>query len=155
MFKEMRRKDRELDSGAAMEILNNGKFGVMACVGEDGYPYAVPLHYVVIDGAVYFHSAAEGGHKTECFAHNPKASFTVIETEDGVKARSAIIFGTVEFVPDMRVAVLKKLVEKFVPPLAWEQAKAGAQSAQNGIVAYRLKTEHMTAKWIDKPEQRQ
>ena len=154
MFKEIRRKDRELGRDEAMEILSAGKYGVMACVGGDGYPYAVPLHYVVIDGDVYFHSAAEGGHKTECLAHNSKASFTVIESEDGVKARSTIIFGTVEFMPDMRVTVLEKLVEKFVPPFAWEQAKAGAQFAQNGIVAYRLKAEHMTAKWIDKPEQK-
>jgi hypothetical protein len=54
----------------------------------------------------------------------------------------------------MRVAVLEKMVEKFVPPFAWEQAKAGVPFAQNGIIAYRLKAEHRTAKWIDKPEQR-
>lgn len=155
MFKEMRRKDREMSRDAAMEILNNGKYGVMAVVGDDGYPYGIPLHYVVIDGELYFHSAADGGHKTECFTHNPKASFTVIETEDGVKSKSAILFGTVELMPDMHVTVLEKMVEKFVPPFAWEQAKSGAQFAQNGIIAYRIKADHMTAKWIDKPEQKQ
>jgi nitroimidazol reductase NimA-like FMN-containing flavoprotein (pyridoxamine 5'-phosphate oxidase superfamily) len=155
MFKEMRRKDRELSSEVADEILAGGKYGVMAVVGENGYPYGVPLHYVVIDGNVYFHSTIEGGHKTECFAHNPKVSFTVIESEDGIKARSVIIFGTVEAVSDMRSAVLEKLIEKFVPPFAWEQAKAGVPYAQNGIMAYRLKAKHITAKFVDKPEQRQ
>jgi hypothetical protein len=38
-----------------------------------------------------------------------------------------------------------------VPRFAWKFAKPGIQSAQNGIIAYRLKPEHITAKWIDKP----
>jgi len=151
MFKQMRRKDRELTHDAAMEILNKGKYGVMALDGVDGYPYGVPLHYALIDGNVYFHSAAAGGHKTECFAHNAKASFTVLETKNSIKARSAIIFGTVEMTPEMKVTVLEKMVEKFVPRFAWKFAKPGIQSAQNGIIAYRLKPEHITAKWIDKP----
>ena len=151
MFKQMRRKDRELTKEAAMKILENGKFGVMALIGENGFPYGVPLHYVLIDGNVYFHSAAEGGHKTECFSHNSKASFTVIETKNAIKARSAIIFGKVEMTPEMKVTVLEKIVEKFVPRFAWKFAKPGIQSAQNGIIAYRLKPEHITAKWIDKP----
>jgi nitroimidazol reductase NimA-like FMN-containing flavoprotein (pyridoxamine 5'-phosphate oxidase superfamily) len=153
MFKEMRRKDRELTRDEAMAILNKGKFGVMALAGQNGYPYGVPLHYVLIDGDIYFHSSAAGGHKTECFVRNAKASFTVIETENGIQARSAIIFGTVEMVPDMRVTVLEKLIEKFVPPFVWEQVKAGVPPAQNSIIAYRLKIERITAKFIDKPEQ--
>lgn len=47
--KEMRRKDRELSATEAMEILQNGKFGVLSVMGDDGYPYGVPLHYVMID----------------------------------------------------------------------------------------------------------
>ncbi|MDR0637331.1 MAG: pyridoxamine 5'-phosphate oxidase family protein [Spirochaetaceae bacterium] len=152
MFKEMRRKDRELTRGDAMAILQKGKFGVMALAGSDGYPYGVPLHYALIDGDVYFHSSAEGGHKTECFDHNPKASFTVIETKNGVKARSAIIFEMVEMVPDMRITVLEKLIEKFVPKFVWKQVKAGVPPAQNAIIAYRLKAEHITAKFIDRPK---
>jgi nitroimidazol reductase NimA-like FMN-containing flavoprotein (pyridoxamine 5'-phosphate oxidase superfamily) len=152
MFKAMRRKDRELTRDAALEILNKGKYGVMALAGEDGYPYGVPLHYVLIDGDVYFHSAAEGGHKTECFTHNPKASFTVIETKNSIKARSAILFGTIEMVPDMRITVVEKLVEKFVPKFAWKMAKAGIQAAKDNLIAYRLKPEHITAKFIDRPK---
>jgi nitroimidazol reductase NimA-like FMN-containing flavoprotein (pyridoxamine 5'-phosphate oxidase superfamily) len=152
MFKEMRRKDRELPRETATEILNRGKYGVMAIVGENGYPYGVPLHYVVIDGDIYFHSAADGGHKTECFAYNPNASFTVIETKNSIKARSAIVFGTIEMMPDMKTAVLEKLVEKFVPKFAWKMAKSGIQARQGNIIAYRLKAEHITAKFIDRPK---
>jgi len=154
MFKTMRRKDRELSHDAAMEILNKGKYGVMALTGADGYPYGVPLHYTLIDGNLYFHSAVEGGHKTECFNHNAKASFTVIETKNGIKARSAIVFGTIEMTPDMKATVLEKLIEKVVPRFAWRFAKPAIQPAVNAIIAYRLKPEHITAKWIDKPEKK-
>ncbi|MDR2485874.1 MAG: hypothetical protein LBD55_10820 [Treponema sp.] len=41
MFKEMRRKDRELTRDEATAILNKGKFGVMALAGENGCPYGV------------------------------------------------------------------------------------------------------------------
>ncbi|MDR0249376.1 MAG: pyridoxamine 5'-phosphate oxidase family protein [Oscillospiraceae bacterium] len=152
MFKAMRRKDRELPREAANEILNSGKYGVLSVVGEDGYPYGVPLHYVLIDGDAHFHSAAEGGHKTERFANKPKASFTVVETKNGIKARSAIVLGTIESLPDMRVAVLERLVEKFVPKFAWKPAKSGISTAQDAIIAYQLKTEQVTAKFIDRPK---
>nr|AGS53391.1 pyridoxamine-phosphate oxidase-related protein [uncultured bacterium contig00018] len=152
MFKAMRRKDRELSRDNAIEILKKGKYGIMALVGENGYPYGVPLHYALIDGDVYFHSAAEGGHKTECFAHNPKASFTVVETKNGIKARSAVIFGTIEILPDMRSTVLEKIIEKFVPSFVWKQVKKAIPSAVNNIIAYRLKTEHISAKFIDRPK---
>jgi nitroimidazol reductase NimA-like FMN-containing flavoprotein (pyridoxamine 5'-phosphate oxidase superfamily) len=132
--------------------LKKGKFGVMALIDKDGYPYGVPLHYALIDGDVYFHSTAEGGHKTECFAYNPKASFTVVETKNGIKARSAIIFGTIEMLPDMRATVLEKLIEKFVPSFVWKQVKKAIPPAVNSIIAYRLKTEHITAKFIDRPK---
>lgn len=149
--KEMRRKDRELYATEAMEILQNGKFGVLSVMGDDGYPYGVPLHYVMIDDSLYFHSTAEGGYKISCLERNPKISFTVIETEDGIKCRSAIFFGVAAPMPKMRESVLEKLVEKFVPQMAWEQAKSGIPFAQNAICAYRLEIEHLTAKLIDKP----
>lgn len=149
--KEMRRKDRELSESEAKEILKNGKFGVLSVMGDDGYPYGVPLHYVLIDDSIYFHSTAKSGYKTSCLERNPKISFTVIETEDGVKCRSAIFFGTAISVPEMRERVLEKLVEKFVPQMAWEQAKSGIPFAKNAICAYKLGIEQLTAKFIDKP----
>lgn len=149
--KEMRRKDRELSIAEAKEILQNGKFGVLSVMGDDGYPYGVPLHYVMIDENLYFHSTVEGGYKIACLDRNPKISFTVIETKDGVKCKSAIFFGNAIPVSEMRETVLEKLVEKFVPQMAWEQAKSGIPFAKNAVCAYKLEIEHLTAKFIDKP----
>lgn len=151
MKHEMRRKDRELSAADAKEIFQNGKFGVLSVMGDDGYPYGIPLHYIVIEDNLYFHSTAAGGYKISCLERNPKISFTVIETEDGVKCRSAILFGTAVSVPAMRTCVLEKLVEKFVPPAAWEKAKGGIPFAKDAICAYKLEIESLTAKMIDKP----
>jgi nitroimidazol reductase NimA-like FMN-containing flavoprotein (pyridoxamine 5'-phosphate oxidase superfamily) len=150
--KEMRRKDRQLTEKDAKAILQKGKFGVLAVVGDNGYPYGVPLHYVMIDDEIYFHSAKEGGHKTECFANNPKASFTVIETKNAIKARSTVVFGTIEILPDMAETVLEKLLEKFVLKLFWKMAKKGIPSAKDKVMAYKLKIDHITAKFIDRPK---
>lgn len=151
MKREMRRKDRELSAAEANEILQNGKFGVLSVMGEDGYPYGVPLHYVMMEDALYFHSTVEGGYKISCLDRNPNICFTVIETEDGIRCRSAIFFGVAVPVLEMRGRVLEKLIEKFVPQVAWEQAKSGIPHAKNSICAYKLEREHLTAKWIDKP----
>ncbi|MDR2493400.1 MAG: pyridoxamine 5'-phosphate oxidase family protein [Coriobacteriales bacterium] len=155
MVVEMRRKDRELSCEEAAEILANGKYGVLATVDESGLPYCVPLHYVVIDGDVWFHGTIEEGYKAACFAYNSKACFAVVDSEDGIKARSALVFGSVEAMPDMRAAALEGLVEKFVPPFAWEEAKAGIQYTYNDIMAYRLTCDVMTAKRVDRPNNKQ
>ena len=115
MFRTLRRQDRALSQEETMEILRRGKFGVLSIVGEDGYPYGVPLHYVVIDHAIYFHCSRVQGHKDDALAKNSKISFTVIETEDAIQCKSAILFGTAEQVPGMEEIVLEHLVEKFVP----------------------------------------
>ena len=44
-MREMRRKDRQLDSADTLEILKNGEYGVLATVTEDGSPYGVPMSY--------------------------------------------------------------------------------------------------------------
>lgn len=147
----MRRKDRELSSEEARESLQNGKYGVLSVIGADGYPYGVPLHYVIIDGNLYFHSTREGGYKARSLEQNPKISFTVIDTEDGIKSRSVILFGTAACVPDKREAVLSGLIEKFVPEAAWAQAKEGIPYSIGKISAYELKIECLTAKLVDKP----
>ncbi len=149
--KEMRRKDRELTTEEAMRILKNGKFGVMSVMGDDEYPYGIPLHYVIIGNCLYFHSTAEGGYKTSCLERNPKICFTVIETEDGIKCKSAIFFGTARCVPEKREEVLEKMIEKFIPKMAWDSAKNGIPYAKDSICAYELNMEHLTAKYIDKP----
>lgn len=46
MFREMRRKKQMLSTDECIEILNKGTSGALAILGDNGYPYAVPVSYV-------------------------------------------------------------------------------------------------------------
>ncbi len=63
MFREMRRKKQLLSANETAAVLTGFTNGVLACQGDSGYPYAVPLNYVWHDGK-YFHSA-QSGHKID------------------------------------------------------------------------------------------
>jgi len=70
MFREMRRKKQLLPEDACIAILQKGTSGVLAVLGDDGYPYAVPLSYVYHAGKLYFH-CAKAGHKLDAIQSNP------------------------------------------------------------------------------------
>ncbi len=103
MFREMRRKAQILSQEDCITLLNHGTSGVLAVLGDEGYPYAVPLSYVYYDGKLYFHSA-KSGHKLDSILRNNKASFCVIDRDEIVPAeytsyfRSVIVFGTVQII---------------------------------------------------------
>ena len=64
MFHEMRRKKQELTAAEAAAVLARGTCGVLALSGDDGYPYAVPVSYVLDGEKLFFHSAPTG-HKVD------------------------------------------------------------------------------------------
>lgn len=45
MFREMRRKKKEMDRSLAESLLEKSRRGVLAVNGDDGYPYAIPVNY--------------------------------------------------------------------------------------------------------------
>jgi len=75
--KEIRRKDRAVEISETMTLLAKGEYGILSTVGDDGQPYGVPLNYVYMNGAIYFH-CARVGHKLENIAHNPNVAFCVV-----------------------------------------------------------------------------
>lgn len=46
MFREMRRKKQLLSVIETIKILEKCTNGVLSCLGDDEYPYGVPLNYV-------------------------------------------------------------------------------------------------------------
>ena len=60
---KMRRKDRETTEERAYEILQNGEYGILSTIGEDGYPYGVPVNFAVEGNKIYFHCAPNLGLK--------------------------------------------------------------------------------------------
>ncbi|MBQ7521953.1 MAG: pyridoxamine 5'-phosphate oxidase family protein [Clostridia bacterium] len=98
MFPKMRRFKQQLTIEECINILQNGKDGVLAVLGNDGYPYTVPLNYVYHNKKIYFH-CARTGHKLSAIQNCNKVSFCVIDKNDIVPNelttyyRSVIVFG--------------------------------------------------------------
>lgn len=122
MPREMRRKKQELSQSECIAILERRTSGVLAVLGDDGYPYAVPLSYVCDEGRLLFHCAPTG-HKLDAIERCAKASFCVVDKDDVVAAeyttyfRSVIAFGRARIIRDEadRRRALELLAAKYTP----------------------------------------
>ena len=76
MFRKMRRFKQQITEEQCIEVLKNAKRGVLSLIGEDGYPYGLPINqwYCEEDGKIYFHGAKEG-HKIDAIKACDKVSF--------------------------------------------------------------------------------
>lgn len=116
---KMRRKDRECDEQTAFIILTKADSGVFSTVGEDGYPYGVPVNHVVDGDKIYFHCAFNSGHKQDNLKFCNKVCFTAVESSEIVpekrstRFRSAIVFGTAKRMTDDRHHALELLLDKY------------------------------------------
>lgn len=105
MFREMRRKAQKLSSEENVEVLKKATSGVLAVLGDEDYPYAVPVSYAYNDGCIYIHGAMSG-HRRDAVLKHDKASFCVIDTDDVIPElrtssyRSVIAFGKASIVED-------------------------------------------------------
>lgn len=152
MFREMRRKAQLLSESECMEILKNGTEGVLAVLGDEGYPYAAPLNYAYEDGKLYFHGAT-AGHRVDAVEKYEKVSFCVIEKKEIVPERattyyrSVIAFGRarMETDPEEKRAALYLLGGRYAA--AYEKMWAEeieSSLARTGIMTMEI--EHITGK---------
>ena len=77
MFRKIRRKEKQLTVEECNVILTRAEFGTLATIGADGYPYAVPVNFVLHNGDIYFHCATVG-HKLDNIGNCPNVSFNVV-----------------------------------------------------------------------------
>lgn len=102
-FRKMRRFRQQLSDSECDAILSKATSGTLALLGDNGYPYAIPISYVYADGKIYFHSA-KAGHKVDAVRQHDKASFCVIASDDVRPSefttyfRSVIAFGRIQIV---------------------------------------------------------
>ena len=153
VFREMRRKRQELPQQEVLDILRRGTSGVLALLGDNDYPYAVPISYVYDEGKIYFHSA-KSGHKLDGLRKSAKVSFCVIDKDVVVPEkyttyfRSVIAFGEIRVIEDEREkrAAIEKLSLKYAP----EDTAANREDAINreweALCMLELKIDHVTGK---------
>ena len=148
----MRRNRQQLSEEENIEILQKATSGVLALLGDNGYPYAVPISYVYADGKIYFHSALSG-HKVDAIRSCDKASFCVIEQDD-VKPekytsffRSVIAFGRIHIEEDEaeKLAIARLLGNRYNPNHE-EALQKVIEEGLSRMLAIRLDIEHLTGK---------
>jgi hypothetical protein len=104
----MRRFKQQIPNEKCIEILQSEKRGILSLIGDDGYPYGIPLshYYNEKDGKLYFHGAKEG-HKIDAIKNCNTASFCVMdqgfkkEGEWALNINSVIAFGKIELISDI------------------------------------------------------
>lgn len=125
-------------------------------------PYVVPLNYVWLNGAVYFHGASEG-RKAVMMEHNPDACFTVSESFGTIASpipahtdtgyMSVMLFGSV--VPadglEEAAAAMQAMLDKYVPgyfsqPLAMNHLDKYRSSFGSRTAVWKLTPHTMSAK---------
>jgi len=151
MFREMRRCKQLLSMEDTIAVMERCTNGVLACLGDEGYPYAVPVSYVYFDNRIYFHSAKKG-YKIDSIMKYPKVSFAVIDEDTIVSKeytsyfRSVIAFGKARIVDeDERLEAFGALVEKYAGDQSEEANKMEiAKCTQACIIA--IDVEHITGK---------
>lgn len=152
MFREMRRHNQQLTADECIEVLNRCTSGVLAVLGDNGYPYAVPLSYAYKDGCLWFHGALTG-HKIDAIEGCPKVSFCVIDKDDVVPEklttvyRSVIAFGKAHVLDDERKIAqgARILGEKYLHGMHDRIESEIAQSMPK-LTVIRMDIEHMTGK---------
>jgi nitroimidazol reductase NimA-like FMN-containing flavoprotein (pyridoxamine 5'-phosphate oxidase superfamily) len=155
MHREMRRKDRQTSTEAAIDIIQRGEYGTLATLGEDNMPYVVPLSYAYVENCIYFH-CAKVGHKLDNIKINPKVSFCVvgdtkvIPDQFSTAFKSIIAFGTAEIIQDnvAKIKGLKALIEKYSPDFKVEGDEyINKDFSLTSVV--KIHIEHITGKHRD------
>lgn len=152
MFREIKLKENVLDDKETIEIIIKGSFGVLSTIGEDGYPYGVPLNYTYFDNCICFH-CAQKGHKIENIDFNNKVSFCVVTKSDvlanefDTDYESAIAFGKAVVVTDdsEKKDILLSVLNKY----SSDYLKAGENYMKkywDETKVVKIKIEHLSGK---------
>ena len=156
MFRRMRRFNQQITDAECREILKKTKRGVLSLLGEDGYPYGIPIDhwYCEEDDRIYFHGAKEG-HKIDAIKACDKASYCVYdegyrkEGEWALNITSVITFGRIRLVEDEDSArkICTELVKKFTDDQ--EYLEKELKNAFPRVQCLELIPEHMTGKLVN------
>lgn len=155
MFRKMRRFRQQVSDEECAKVLREQWRGVLSLLGDDGYPYGVPMdfYYDEEQGEICFHGAGEG-HKIDAIRACGKASFCVWnegfrkEGSWALNITSVIAFGRIRIVEDEdeKIRMLRRLAVKYYPDA--ESAEAEVQKDGKRAVCLALKIEHMTGKLV-------
>ncbi len=146
------------------ELLDSVEYGTLA-ICADNKPYSVPLNFVKIGDALYFHGAKKG-RKIDILKQNMQASFSVVESYSMIQSyfsskeelacpatqffKSVTVDGSIVFVDkyDEKVQVMSALMQKLQPEGGYKPLSDEAYTkAINATLVYKLNVEKLRAKF--------
>ncbi len=123
---QARMKKYQLTDAQTEALLLSAQVGHLGTVGEDGFPYVTPIHFVFVDGCIYFHGLTKGlkldnlrKNFNVCF--EVESSYTYLQAntpcDTNTAYQSVIIRG--EAMPlvdkDRIIYILDAIVAKYTP----------------------------------------
>ena len=157
MFREMRRQHQALTMEESIEVLKSEKRGVLSVIGDDGYPYGLPIDHIYYeeDGKIYFHSG-KVGHRVDAMKACNKASFCVYKytgndpaPNDWIENYHCVhMFGTIQLIEDVDEIerICRDISHKFTDDEKYIDDEV--KSALKGTLCFVLTPEHITGKKI-------
>ena len=138
MARKMWQAQRKLSAEETEALLTSGKEGVLAVNGDNGYPYAVPVNYVYLDGAIYIHTT-QHGYKVEAIQANSKVCFTAVLSSEINEADTTTKFESVSATGDAvlltDIGEKERAMEEIVRRLAPSNVAGGMATIQRLLPA--------------------
>ncbi len=123
-----RMKKHQLNDGQITDLLKKASVGTIATIDENGYPYAVPVHFIYNDDMIYFHGLPKGKKINNIMANN-KICFQIYDMKGlilddapcdvNTEYESVVIMGMAAIVKDqkLKATVLSEIVGKYTSHL--------------------------------------
>lgn len=152
-----RMKTHPLEKAQIDALLAKAEVATFATLNEDGAPYAIPVHFVHLDGKLYFHGLPVG-QKISNFLRDDRVCLTVYDLagyilgDDGepcsvnTEYESVIVLGTAKLMEpsDAKNAALSAVVAKYTPQLA---GKPIPEKMVNGTGVIEITPTEITGKY--------
>ena len=155
MFRKLLRYKQQLSDSECVEILKTEPRGVLSVMGDEGYPYGLPIDhwYCEEKGKLYFH-CGKIGHKLDAIRNCDKVSYCVMDSgtpEEGGWAlyfRSVIVFGRAKVIEDKAriIEITRQLSYKFTDDTAYIEDEIRNFAA--GTLCIELTPEHISGKCV-------
>ena len=156
MFRKLAKGNKAISHEACIELLKTQKRGVLSVLGDDDYPYGMPLNHFYDEetGKIYFHSG-NYGHRKDAIKKHDKVSFCVlsdgktVEGEWGLDFQSVIVYGRMTIIDDLETVkeVTRKLCYKFTQDDEWIEKEI--QSSAKATILLELTPEHICGKFVN------
>jgi nitroimidazol reductase NimA-like FMN-containing flavoprotein (pyridoxamine 5'-phosphate oxidase superfamily) len=152
------------DKATIEDLLNTTEYGTLALCA-DNKPYSLPINFVQLDDAIYFHGSKKG-RKIEILKENTLASFSVVKAHALIPSyfsshealacpatqffQSIMIDGEIVFVEDYteKMRMLDALMVKLQPEGEYKPFSDKAyETAINATTIYKLIPKETRAKY--------